>query len=138
MVNPIGSTLEERYQILEQLGERNLVTTYLAIDLQVPGNLQLKCAIHRYELADPTNPDWDHAALAAQQLDELSRQVDRLPIVYSYFVHEQAFYIVREFVEGSPLAQELWPCEQVDVLATPIDDRQGQRSWTQSQVVRLY
>ncbi len=135
-MNPIGSTLEQRYQILEQLGESSLVTTYLAIDLQVPGNLQLKCAIHRYQLADPTNPDWDQAALAAQQLYELSRQVDRLPTVYSYFVHEQAFYVVREFVEGSPLVQELLPCEQVESLVTQIDHRLVNR-WTQSQVVRL-
>jgi tetratricopeptide (TPR) repeat protein len=134
IVNPIGSTLGERYQILEQLGESNLVTTYLAIDLQVPGNLQLKCAIHRYQSATTTTDiDWDQAALAAQQLYDLSRQVDRLPIVYSYFVHEQAFYIVREFVEGSPLAQELLPCEPIEL----IDARQLNRSWSQSQVIRL-
>jgi tetratricopeptide (TPR) repeat protein len=122
-VNPIGSTLQQRYQILEQLGQNGSVTTYLAIDLQIPGNLQLKCAIHRYEFpgASPTDADLDRAVVSAQNLYDLSRRIDRLPIVYSYFSEGQAFYLVREFVVGSPLAQELLP----------------DRSWTQSQVVML-
>ena len=130
-MNPIGSTLGQRYQILEQLGQHGSVTTFLAIDLQVPGNLQLKCVIHRYELTAPSpdSPDWDRATLSAQSLYALSRQVNspqerlcqRLPMVYGYFAQERAFYIVREFIAGVPLAQEL----------------ASARSWTQSQVVRL-
>ena len=142
IANPIGSTLQQRYQILEQLGQDGDVTTYLAIDLQVPGDLQLKCVIHRYELPqlDLNSYDWDRSVLSAQSLYLLSRQdnslqqldpdcdsqtrqprCQRLPMVYGYFTHEQAFYIVREFVEGVPLAQELSP----------------DRAWTQSQVVML-
>jgi tetratricopeptide (TPR) repeat protein len=123
MLNPIGSTLQQRYQILEQLGQNEVVTTYLAIDLQIPGNLQLKCAIHRYEIADPTpdSSDWYRAVLSAQSLHTLSRQVDQLPIIYSYFAEGNAFYLVREFVPGTPLAQELL----------------GERPWSQSQVVML-
>ena len=130
-MSPIGSTLGQRYQVLEQLGQHGSVTTFLAIDLQVPGNLQLKCVLHRYELADPSpdSPDWERATLAAQSLYALSRQVNsrqerlcqRLPMVYGYFAQDRAFYIVREFIAGIPLAQE---------LATA-------RSWTQSQVVML-
>jgi tetratricopeptide (TPR) repeat protein len=123
-VNPIGSTLQQRYQILEQLGHDGAVTTYLAIDLQIPGNLQLKCVIHRYQLPDATADaatDWQPAVNAAQALYELSRRVDRLPIVYSYFVEASAFYVVREFVIGVPLAQEL----------------AAERVWTQSQLVML-
>jgi tetratricopeptide (TPR) repeat protein len=121
-VNPIGSTLQQRYQILEQLGHNGSVATYLAIDTQIPGNLQLKCAVHSYPLADPTpdSPDWKKAVSAAQTLYEVSRRVDRLPIVYSYFVEDRYFYIVREFIEGVPLSPEL-----------------STRSWTQSQVVML-
>jgi tetratricopeptide (TPR) repeat protein len=120
-VNSIGSTLGQRYQILEQLGRDGAVTTFLAIDLQLPGNLQLKCAIHRYQQLDTTEPDWKPAIDSAQVLYELSRRVDRLPIVYSYFVEDRSFYVVREFIVGVPLAQEL----SVD------------REWTQSQVVML-
>jgi tetratricopeptide (TPR) repeat protein len=122
-VNPIGSTLQQRYQILEQLGQTGSVTTYLAIDLQIPGNLQLKCAIHRYELPDttPDSPDWYRAALSAQSLYTLTRHVDQLPTVYGYFAEGGAFYLVREFVTGISLAQELV----------------SNRPWNQSQVVML-
>jgi tetratricopeptide (TPR) repeat protein len=123
IVNPIGSTLQQRYQILEQLGQKGSVTTYLAIDLQIPGSIQLKCTIHRYELRDssPDSPDWYRAVLSAESLHALTRQIDRLPIVYSYFGEGDAFYLVREFVEGTTLAQEL--------LAN--------RQWSQSQIVML-
>jgi tetratricopeptide (TPR) repeat protein len=130
-VNPIGSTLQQRYQILEQLGQHGSVATYLAIDLQVPGNLQLKCAIHRYELpnANSESPEWRQAIDKAQSLYDLSRKVDRLPIIYSYFAQAQFFYIVREFIAGTPLAQE---------LATVADGNEPSSKlqvWTQSQVV---
>lgn len=126
-MNPIGSTLQQRYQILEQLGQHGSVATYLAIDLQVPGNLQLKCAIHRYELpnANAQSPEWKQAIAKAQSLYDLSRKVDRLPIIYSYFAQAQFFYIVREFVAGTPLTQE---------LASVVNGNEPQ-TWTQSQVV---
>jgi tetratricopeptide (TPR) repeat protein len=122
-VNPIGSTLQQRYRILEQLGSDGLVTTYIAIDLQVPGNLQLKCALQQYRLADGT-PDsytWERAALSAQLIYELSRQVDQLPTVYGYFAEGDSLYLVREFILGCPLAQELladrpWSASRVVML----------------------
>ncbi len=121
-LNPIGSTLQERYQILEQLGSNDAVTTYLASDLHVPGNLKLKCVIHRYELPDaPAIDRWDRALLSAQMLDRVSEKLDRLPTVYGYFVEGAAFYLVREFIRGVPLAQELVP---------------GQ-PWTESRLVML-
>jgi tetratricopeptide (TPR) repeat protein len=122
-VNPIGSTLQQRYHILEQLGTDRSVTTYLATDLQVPGNLQLKCAIQQYRLVDgvPDSYTWERAALSAQLLYELSRQVDQLPTVYGYFAEGESFYLVREFILGCPLAQELladrpWSASRVVML----------------------
>ncbi len=108
-MNPIGSILQNRYQILEQLGNNGAVTTYLAIDLQVPGNLQLKCIVHRYQLPDsPTTIDrWERALLSAQMLDRISERLDRLPTIYSYFIEGESFYLIREFIRGVPLAQEL-------------------------------
>ncbi len=122
-LNPIGSVLQQRYQILEQLGSEGEVTTYLAVDLQIPGNLQLKCAIHRYRLVDesPDSYSWERATLSAQILYELSRRVDQLPTVYGYFAEDNFFYLVREFVLGCPLVQELiadrpWNASRVVML----------------------
>jgi tetratricopeptide (TPR) repeat protein len=122
-VNPIGSTLQGRYQILERLGSNGAVTTYLASDLRVPGNLQLKCVVHRYELPDApqTSDRWERTLLSAQMLDRISDKLDRLPTVYAYFVEDEAFYLVREFIRGVPLAQELIP----------------EQPWTESRLVML-
>lgn len=123
-MNPVGSTLQERYQILEQLGSNGAVTSYLAVDLQVPGNLQLKCVVHRYELPGTSAADtecWDRALLSAQTIARMSDSVERLPTVYGYFVEGEVFYLVREFIPGVPLAQELLP-------AMP---------WTESRLVML-
>jgi tetratricopeptide (TPR) repeat protein len=101
--------LQQRYQIVERLGSAGAVTTYLAIDEQVPGNLQLKCVIHRYQLP-PVPKDsylWHQAALTAQIYYEISAQIDQIPSVYGYFAEEGAFYLVREFIIGSSLAAEL-------------------------------
>jgi tetratricopeptide (TPR) repeat protein len=121
--DPIGSTLLQRYQILERLGQTGSTTTYLAIDLQIPGSIQLKCTIERYQLSDP-DPEGiqlQQAVRSAQQLYELSRRIDRLPSVYSYFEQNGAFYVVREYIAGVPLAQEL----------------SGDRAWTPPQVMKL-
>ena len=122
-MNPIGSTLQQRYQILEQLGNIGAVTTYLAVDLQVPGNLQLKCVIHRYELptAIENEAPWERAELSAQMLSQMSDRIERLPTVYSYFVEAEAFYLVREFIHGVPLDRELVPG----------------KPWTESRLVML-
>ncbi len=122
-MNPIGSTLQQRYQILEQLGNTGTVTTYLAVDLQIPGNLQLECVIHRYELPNlaVASDDSNRTILSAHNLYQLSRQVDRLPTIYSYFTEGSALYLVREFIQGAPLTQELLP----------------DRPWTESQLVML-
>ncbi len=122
-VHPIGSILQQRYQILEQLGSDRTVTTYVAIDLQITGNLQLKCAIQQYWLIDSASDSytWERAALSAQLLAELSREVDQLPTIYGYFAQGDAFYLVREFILGTPLAQELladrpWSASRVVML----------------------
>ncbi len=126
-LNPIGSILQQRYQILEQLGSAGNVTTYLAVDLQIPGNLQLKCAIHCYRLADelPESPNLERAILSAQIVYELSHRVDQLPTVYGYFTEGDLFYLVREFVLGCPLVQELladrpWNASRVVMLLADI------------------
>jgi serine/threonine protein kinase len=126
-MNQIGSILQQRYRIVEQLGKAGSVTTYLAVDLHIPGNLQLKCVIHSYYFPDLAADSyyWERAALSAQIFSELSRAIDRLPTIYGYFAEPDAFYIVREFISGCSLAEELFA-----------DIKNGQ-AWTPSRVVML-
>jgi tetratricopeptide (TPR) repeat protein len=126
-MNQIGSILQQRYRILEQLGKAGSVTTYLAVDLHIPGKLQLKCVIHCYCFPDLTTDSyyWERAALSAQIFSELSRAIDRLPTIYGYFAEPEAFYIVREFISGCTLAEEIFA------------DSMNGVSWTPSRVVML-
>ncbi len=126
-MNQIGSTLQQRYRIVERLGKAGSMTTYLAVDLQIPGKLQLKCIIHCYSFPDlPADSYyWERASLSAQIFSELSRAIDRLPTIYGYFAEPGAFYIVREFISGCSLAEELFA------------DRVNGESWTPSRVVML-
>jgi tetratricopeptide (TPR) repeat protein len=109
----IGSILQQRYQIVEQLGSADTVTTYLATDLQVPGNLQLRCVIHRYGLPEVSADSYlgHHVALCAQIFYDHSGKIDQIPAVYGYFAEGEAFYLVREFITGQSLAAELATAE---------------------------
>ncbi len=126
-INQIGAILQQRYRIVEQLGKAGSVTTYIAVDIQMPGKLQLKCIIHRYCFPDlPTDSYyWERAALSAQIFGELSRAIDRLPTIYGYFAEPEAFYIVREFISGCSLAEELFA------------DNMNGESWSPSRIVML-
>ncbi len=108
-MNQIGSTLQQRYRILEQIGNTRSVTTYLAVDLQLPEDLQAKCTIDCYHFPNLSADSyyWERAARSAQVFMELSHEIDRVPTIYSYFSEPEAFYIVREFISGCSLAAEL-------------------------------
>jgi tetratricopeptide (TPR) repeat protein len=108
-MNQIGSTLQQRYRILEQIGHTRSVTTYLAVDLQLPEDLQAKCIIDCYHFPNLAADSyyWERAARSAQMFMELSHEIDRVPTIYSYFAESEAFYIVREFISGRSLSAEL-------------------------------
>jgi tetratricopeptide (TPR) repeat protein len=123
----IGSILQQRYQIVEQLGSAGAVTTYLATDLQVPGNLQLRCVIHCYRLPEVPEDSylWHHVTLCAQIFYDLSETIEQIPTVYGYFSEGEAFYLVREFIKGTSLDAELsadqpWSQDQVLMLLRDI------------------
>jgi hypothetical protein len=82
-IDRVGSILQGRYQILEQLGSAGVVTTYLGVDLQLSGIDPLKCVVHCYYFPDlPANSFyWERAGLAAQIFKEVGHAIDRLPSV---------------------------------------------------------
>lgn len=96
-----------RYCRLDQLGQGGFGTTYLAEDTHRPGNPQ--CVIK--QLAGWFNPE-DLAdarrlfATEAQTLEQLGNH-EQIPRLLAYFEQEDNFYIVQEFVLGTPLSQEM-------------------------------
>ena len=99
--------LRQRYRIIEQIGGGGFGDTYLAIDLDFPG--ERKCVVKHLS---PKNFAPEAVAIAKRlfktEAECLSRlgEHDRIPRLYSYFEEEGQFYLVEEFIQGSNLASE--------------------------------
>ncbi|HEY9611341.1 serine/threonine-protein kinase [Allocoleopsis sp.] len=104
----LGITLSGRYKIVKHLGGGGFGQTYLAEDLQLPGNPL--CVVKQLQ-PQSTHP---LALKIAKRLFDREAQVlyklgnhDQIPRLLAHFEQEQEFYLVQEFIEGHDLKQEL-------------------------------
>ncbi|ALF54357.1 serine/threonine protein kinase [Nostoc piscinale CENA21] len=106
----LGQTVGGRYQILTQLGRGGFGTTFIAQDIQRPGNPQ--CVVKQFKpLAN--DPYTLNAAkrffdLEAAILEMLGKH-DQLPQLLAHFAENEEFFLVQEFIPGHDLKQELPP-----------------------------
>jgi formylglycine-generating enzyme required for sulfatase activity len=108
--NPlVGQTLRHHYRILQELGSGGFGDTYLAQDIDLPG--QPYCVVKH--LKPKTN---DPAVLPiaktlfereAQTLYQLGNQSSQIPRLFAHFEENGEFYLVQEFIEGHDLTQEI-------------------------------
>ena len=105
----LGCTLRNRYQIIKFLGQGAFGDTYLAKDLDLPG--QPQCVVKHLKPKDP-NPD--HLLMAkglfdkeAQTLYKLGKLHDQIPSLSAHFEENREFYLVQDFIEGHDLTKEL-------------------------------
>lgn len=103
--------LNNRYEILEQLGRGGFGETFLAIDTRMPS--RRKCVIKQLkpdEATTSTAPtsDWfeerfqDEAAI----LEKLGQNHPQIPQLYDYFSEGENFFFVQEWIEGITLSQK--------------------------------
>src|SRR4028119_1976764 len=119
-LNP-GEILVGRYRIIDRLGQGGFARTYTAQDIQNPENPP--CVIKEIPFPQSENPlvlerarrRFQREARALQTLGNNSR----IPELFNHFEENGNFYLVQEFMEGTPLSQELPP---------------GQR-WTEAQAI---
>ncbi|WP_247215956.1 serine/threonine-protein kinase [Synechococcus sp. C9] len=104
----LGQILDNRYQILQQLGSGGFSRTYLARDTRRPG--QPPCVVkHLVHRAD----DPEHFALVRQlfrqegEILERLGEHDQIPRLLAYFEQGEEFFLVQEYIEGTALEQEL-------------------------------
>ena len=119
-LNP-GDILCERFQIIAELGRGGFATTYTANDLEQPENSP--CVVK--EILPPQSNDprvWQEATALfnkeAQALNDLD-QCQCIPRLIDHFQENGKFYLIQEYIEGTPLnkeipSEELFPCKQFE------------------------
>jgi serine/threonine protein kinase len=103
--------LAGRYRIIARLGQGGFARTYTAQDIQNPENPP--CVIKEIPFPQSENPrvlerarrQFQREARALQTLGNNSR----IPELFNHFEENGNFYLVQEFMEGTPLSQELPP-----------------------------
>ena len=118
----IGKLLDQRYQVVEVLGQGGFGHTFIAQDTRRPGNPT--CVV---KLLRPATSDSDFLKTArrlfnseAETLEKLGNH-DQIPRLLAYFEENEEFYLVQEFIDGHPLNMELSP----------------EQRWNEGQVIQL-
>lgn len=104
----IGTIIDQRYHIIQNLGEGGFGTTFLAKDTKRPGNPL--CVVKQF-----TPASTDPATLTilkrlfdqeAAMLETLGKH-DQIPQLLAHIEEYQEFYIVQEYIKGNDLSDEL-------------------------------
>ncbi|XHX77253.1 MAG: CHASE2 domain-containing protein [Stenomitos frigidus ULC029] len=103
-----GKKLSGRYTIRKVLGSGGFGETYIADDIQRPGNPT--CVVKQLR-PNSNNPKLFQLAQRlfqkeAETLEKLGRH-EQIPQLLAYFEEDQEFYLVQEFIPGQPLSSEL-------------------------------
>lgn len=110
-----GQLLAGHYQITQLLGRGGFGITYLAKDLQRPG--QPDCVVKQFKpvAGDP------YTLQAGKKLFDQEAEIlevlgnhDKIPRLLAYFEENQEFYLVQEYISGYDLKAELTPEQPKD------------------------
>ncbi len=124
----IGETIENRYKIINFLGESSFCKTYLTLDRERGNSPCVLKKIEPHKVVRDSGaehfpfPFWEARILfdtEAQNLQRLGTH-DRIPRLLDDFPGESGFYLVHEFVQGKSLAEEI-----------------NERRWKESEAIAL-
>lgn len=104
----MSKILDNRYKLIKVLGKGGFGRTYLARDQRRPGSPL--CVVKQLKPAS-TDPEFIREArrlfnTEAETLERLGTH-DQIPLLLAYFEEDNEFFLVQEFIEGTPLNQEL-------------------------------
>ncbi|MEM6400153.1 MAG: protein kinase [Cyanobacteria bacterium P01_D01_bin.116] len=101
--------LRNRYKILRELGRGGFSVTYLAVDMDLPGNP--KCVVKQLKTRHSNNTILQIAKKLfnreAQVLYRLGKGHKQIPEMFAHFEENDEFYLVQEFVDGYDLTREI-------------------------------
>jgi eukaryotic-like serine/threonine-protein kinase len=107
-VNP-GDLLRNRYRIEKALAAGGFGETYLAVDLDYPGQPEVVVKHLKPQQSDPQALEIARRLFESEAgvLAELGKSSDRIPTLHAYFEEKGEFYLVQEFIAGQTLTKEL-------------------------------
>jgi tetratricopeptide (TPR) repeat protein/tRNA A-37 threonylcarbamoyl transferase component Bud32 len=107
-MNP-GNLLRNRYRIEKALAIGGFGATYLAIDLDYPGQRQVVVKQLKPAQSDPATLEIARRLFEseARVLADLGETSDRLPALCAYFEEQGEFYLVQEYIAGQTLTRDL-------------------------------
>lgn len=102
--------LRRRYEIIQQLGGGGFAITYLAKDLDRPG--QPQCVVKQLRPNQTNRKVLEFFEKEAEILERLGEH-PQIPRLLAHFNENQNLYIAQEFIEGHDLAHEILPGKQL-------------------------
>ena len=98
---PQSLVINNQYEVIDTLQEYDLETIYLAYNLHLLN--KPKCIVK--QLQNPSSRSTKKLERQARVLENLGTKSDRIPQLYAYFQAEDYFYLISEYIEGTPLSQ---------------------------------
>jgi serine/threonine protein kinase, bacterial len=104
----LSERLNNRYEVIRQLGDGGFGTTFLVRDHQIPSARQ--CVVKQLKPLNENSQIYeivkDRFQREAAILEKLGEH-DQIPRLYAYFSEADRFYLVEEYVEGDTLTQKV-------------------------------
>ena len=103
----MNSLIGGRYQVINRLGQGGFGETFLAKDTHLPSQrLTVIKRLHQLESQDKASLELVSKLFKkeAEVLEKLGHNCPQIPTLYAYFVEDDQFYLVQEYIEGKSLA----------------------------------
>ena len=103
-----GSIIDNRYQIIQNLGKSQTNKAYLAKDLQATA--EARCVIEQLNFDHENEANWriikQHLINEVSVINRLGDH-PQIPQFYNCLILDRQFYLIREYIDGNDLEQQV-------------------------------